>query len=269
MGSRWSDLQRPPLSWKALASALTGADSLWREIRVVAETGSTNDDLLAAARGGAPEGLVLVAEAQRAGRGRLDRAWTSPPRAGLTLSVLLRPTVPTQSWGWLALLVGLSVQRTLADLCDVPAELKWPNDVQVEGRKIAGVLLGVAAGGAVAGIGLNVSTTKEELPRADATSLVLEEAACQDRDPVLRAVLRRIATDYRGWQTAGGDPTASGLHAAYVAACATLGREVLVSLPDGTELRGLAGTIDRDGRLVVATEAGSRPVASGDVVHVR
>jgi BirA family transcriptional regulator, biotin operon repressor / biotin---[acetyl-CoA-carboxylase] ligase len=269
----WSDLQRPPLSERGLAAGLVTAGGLWREVRVVAETGSTNADLAEIARAGGPEGLVLVAESQTAGRGRLDREWVSPPRAGLTFSVLLRPgsTVPVQRWSWLPLLAGLAVQRGVGRLAEVETLLKWPNDVLLGSRrrKGGGVLVQLIDGAAVLGVGLNVSTRREELPREDSTSLALEEAACTDRDPILRAVLRRLATDYGGWRASGGDAGISGLHAEYVAACDTVGRAVRVRLPDGSCLEGVASEVDAAGRLVVRTGSTQRSVSAGEVEHVR
>ncbi|HEV3291948.1 MAG TPA: biotin--[acetyl-CoA-carboxylase] ligase, partial [Streptosporangiaceae bacterium] len=103
---------------------------MWREIRVVAETGSTNADLLAEARAGASEGLVLAAEAQTAGRGRLGRRWLSPPGAALTFSVLLRPRgVPPARLGWLPLLAGVAVAAAVTGAAALDTRLKWPNDV--------------------------------------------------------------------------------------------------------------------------------------------
>lgn len=272
MSSPYDDLDRPPLSEQALRGALVRPGELWREVRVVGETGSTNADLAAAAERGAGEGAVLVAESQTAGRGRLHRDWTSPPRAGLTFSILLRPDdVPTTRWGWLPLLAGVSVARAVARFGEVEARLKWPNDVLVgpDRRKAAGLLAQVAGGAVVVGIGLNVTTRADELPEG-ATSLAASGASGTDRDPLLRAILRAIAEDYRRWRDAGGDAERSGLAATYDGLSDTLGREVVVTLPAGEPIRGVAGAIAGDGRLVVTGEGGkARAVAAGDVTHVR
>lgn len=249
---------------------------MWSQVRVVPQTGSTNADLLAAASAGLADPAVLVAESQTAGYGRLDRQWVSPPRAGLTFSVLLRPgvgpkPVPVRRWGWLPLLTGLALLRAVQRLAEVEAALKWPNDLLLgPGRRKAGGILVQASGAAVVvGIGLNVSTRSAELPRADATSLALEDAACTDRDPLLRAILRRFEIDYTDWRRHGGDPVDSGLHAAYEQACDTVGRQVRVELPNGEELTGVATRLDTDGRLALRTNAGERLVSAGDVVHLR
>ena len=271
MANPYDDLDRPPLSERTLAGALVSVGELWREVRVVAETGSTNADLAAAAERGAAEGAVLVAESQTAGRGRLHREWVSPPRAGLTFSMLLRPDgVPAARWGWLPLLAGVSVARAVARLGEIEARLKWPNDLLVGPgrRKAAGLLAQIAGGAAVVGVGLNVTTRADELPDG-ATSLAASGAACTDRDPLLRAILRAFAQDYRGWREVGGDAERCGLAAAYAELSDTLGREVVVTLPAGDPLRGVASAIGADGRLVVTGEGGASAVAAGDVTHVR
>jgi BirA family biotin operon repressor/biotin-[acetyl-CoA-carboxylase] ligase len=265
--ARFDDLSRPPLDAAALDRALRSPAGAWREVRVVEVTGSTNADLAAAARAGEQGGLVLVAEHQDQGRGRLDRTWLSPPRAGLTFSVLWRPTVDPVRWGWLSPLVGLAVAEAVSATALVDVRLKWPNDLLVGDRKLAGVLAERVGGAVVVGVGLNVSTRGDELPGSAATSLAVEDAACTDRDPLLRAALRRVAERYRDWTAAAGDPAA--LRLALLERSATVGRPVQVLLPGGRTLRGTATDIDGEGRLVVATEEGVQAVAAGDVVHLR
>jgi len=289
--SRWSDLERPPLDAAALRRALVRPDSLWTAVEVVPQTGSTNTDLAARARdGAAAPGSVLVAEEQTAGRGRLDRGWSAPPRSGIFVSVLLRPEVPQERWSWLPLLAGVAVASALAGTAGVDTALKWPNDllVGVEGeqRKLGGILAerttlgtgaGAAAGNAVSGgdavvlgMGLNVSLRAAELPVPTAGSLTLAGARNTDRDPLLRAVLRGVEDWYGRWHAADGDPTESRLLEAYAAGCATLGRAVRAELPGGEALEGEAVAVDGDGRLVIATGEGvQRPVSAGDIVHLR
>jgi BirA family transcriptional regulator, biotin operon repressor / biotin---[acetyl-CoA-carboxylase] ligase len=265
--SPYRDLDRPPLSATALRRALVVPGALWSEIMVTAETGSTNADVAAAARAGAAEGLVVVAEQQTAGRGRLDRRWTSPPRAGLALSVLLRPRTNPKWYGWLPLLAGVSLVETVRRLGEVDAVLKWPNDLLIDGRKCAGILAEAVPDGVVIGIGLNVTLQADELPTPQATSLQLAGSACTDRDPLLRALLRTLADRYESWEAA---PESGALRDAYRMHCATLGRTVNVSLPDATVLAGTAVDVDEAGRLVVAGPGGATTtVAAGDVIHVR
>jgi BirA family biotin operon repressor/biotin-[acetyl-CoA-carboxylase] ligase len=271
----WTDLDRPPLRVESLRRGLLAPNGEYAAIDVVAETGSTNTDLTAAARAGAPDRTVLVAEHQRAGRGRAARTWVSPPRAGLSMSVLLRPEgVPSHRLGWLPLVAGVALVDAVRLVAEVDAVLKWPNDLLVgpRRRKCAGILAEVVGGPAViVGIGLNVTVTEEELPPdAGATSLALEHAACTDRDTLLRAVLRELSTAERRWREHGGDPEASGLRAAYRSRSGTLGQRVRVELPAGAVLAGDALDVDEDGRLVVRADDGTEhAVSAGTVVHVR
>src|SRR5215470_4301682 len=168
---------RPVLDAARLNGALSPRPGLWREVRVVEETGSTNADLLAKARSGADEGLVLVAEAQTSGRGRMGRRWISPPRRALTFSVLLRPAVPAGLLGWAPLLAGVAVASALERTAGVDARLKWPNDVLVDGAKIAGILAERWGNAVVIGTGINVLQQRGELPVPTATSLLVAQGA--------------------------------------------------------------------------------------------
>ncbi len=268
---RYSDLDRPPLPVAALTPVLE-ADGF--HLTVLREAESTNAFVADLARAGAEEGTVVVAELQTAGRGRLGRSWQSPPRAGLTFSVVLRP--PSIS-GWLPLLAGLAVSVALREHAGVEAGVKWPNDVLVAdpeapggGRKIAGLLSEVPQGGEgaiVIGIGLNVTTRADELPDRGATSLRLSGGGTTDRATLLKAILRSLSRAYASWLA---DPEA--LKPAFRTACVTLGREVRVELPNGETYEGVATDIDGDGRLVVTGAgelAGDRAFAAGDVIHLR
>ncbi|HEX4253337.1 MAG TPA: biotin--[acetyl-CoA-carboxylase] ligase [Pseudonocardia sp.] len=271
-----------PLDPTALRAALLAPAGPVARLDVVARTGSTNADLLAAARAGAPDRSVLTAELQEAGRGRLDRRWQSPPGDGLTVSVLLRPTgVPPARLGWLPLLAGLALLRTVTEHTALAAALKWPNDLLLGPpggtpvAKCAGLLAEADTSGAqpavVIGIGLNVRNRRAELPEG-ASSLHAEGAEVTEirRNELLADLLRRLLEDEAAWRAAGGDPEAVGLRAAYRAGCATLGRPVRIEQPGGRALLATAVDIDDDGRLVVRDEAGTtRAVAAGDVVHLR
>lgn len=287
MPSRSTPPERAPLTVDDVRRALLGADGLVTELRVVEETGSTNEDVRAAAVAGAPEGTVVVAEHQTAGRGRLDRRWVAPPRSGLTFSLLLRPTtVPARRWPWLPLLAGRAVVDGLTATTGLTVRLKWPNDVLVDERKLGGILVervetptGPAA---VVGIGLNVTMIADELPTARAatgtetalmpTSLLLAGARTTDRASLLAVLLRALEARYQAWRAVGGDPDAGpggGLRADYRAVCATLGRDVRVQLAPDQWISGRARDVDADGRLVVRTSAGDRALGAGDVTHLR
>jgi BirA family biotin operon repressor/biotin-[acetyl-CoA-carboxylase] ligase len=267
--SRWTDLDRPGLDGAALSGALTRDSGLWRSLEVVESIGSTNAALLAAAAEDAPEGAVLVAEHQVAGRGRLDRTWTSPPRAGLTVSVLLRPDVPATRRGWLPLLTGVALADAVREVTGVLASLKWPNDLLArDGGKLAGILTESRDGAVVVGTGLNVNTTADELPEGG-SSLAQVLGAPVDRGPVLLAFLRALEERYLRWVGRLGDPVSSQLARDYLAWSSTVGATVSVALPDGSTVDGIAEAVDWDGRLVVATSDGTVELASGDVRHVR
>lgn len=260
---------RPPLDATALTAALTRRHG---EVRVLAETGSTNADAAQWARDGAPHGSVVTADHQLAGRGRLDRTFTLPERSGVAVSVIWRPEVPLRHWVWLPLAAGLAMDATLVEL-GVQGRLKWPNDVLVDGRKISGILLErvetpgtTSAAAAVVGLGLNVDLTEDELPVPHATSLRIAGARELDRGRVLARLLGHLDEVYRRWER--GDP--AELRAAYVARCDTVGRVVDVAMPDGSVLHGTADDVDADGRLVVAApDLPPTAVSAGDVTHVR
>ena len=272
---------RKPLDAAGLARALLRPGGLWQAVEVVDRTGSTNADLLARALGGAPEGVLLAAEEQSAGRGRMGRAWVSPPRAALTFSVLVRPAaVPPARRGWLPLLAGVAVATAVTAVTGVQTRLKWPNDVLTGPAKLAGILAEAAGDAVVVGVGLNVSTGPGELPPAGpgalaATSLRIAisegaASAAPDREPLLIAILAGFERWYQAWCRAGGDPERSGLRAGYTELSGTIGRRVRAELPGGQVLSGPAVGVDPDGRLLVRVSSGTVvPVAAGDVVHLR
>lgn len=262
-------------------------------IEVVETSPSTNSELVAAVRSDPaawPAPSALVAEHQTAGRGRAGRTWETPLRAGLTVSLLLRPRVPARTLGWLPLLAGLAVVRTVSD-GGVTAALKWPNDVLLPAvdtvaglgpyRKVAGILTEVvpekpgAAGGdgraVVLGIGLNVSQSAQELPVPTATSLALAGYPRPDRTDLLVRLLGEVHAVVRRWEQSGGDAVASGLLDEYTAVSATLGTRVRAELAgDAGVLEGEAVGLDESGALLVRTDSGEeRAVTAGDVWHLR
>ncbi len=244
---------------------LMSSDERWR-VETVAETGSTNADVAERFRSGERSGLVLVAEHQTAGRGRLGRSWESPPGASLVLSVLLTPDAAPERWPWLPLITGMAVARAVGRAAGVAADLKWPNDVLVDGQKLCGILVervdgdGVAA--AVVGIGINVTQTREELPVPGATSLALTSGGPVDRDDLLGTLLLELQQELEAWES-GGE-----VRQRYLSQCVTVGQQVRVAVPGG-EITGEAVDVDDGGRLVVHTADGEEHLGAGDVVHVR
>src|ERR1700685_1091783 len=226
----------PALDAEALRRAVLRPGGLWRALDVTPSTGSTNADLLARARDGAPEGVVLAAEEQAAGRGRMGRSRQSPPRAALTFSLLLRPApVPPARRGWLPLLTGTAVAGAVRTVAAVDARLKWPNDVLVGEAKLGGILAEAVGDAVIVGVGLNVSAVPPGLPEQalPATSLRALGAASLAGEPLLAEILAEFGRWYVAWREAGGDPDRCGLRAGYTELSATIGRRVRVELTGG------------------------------------
>ncbi|WP_068276236.1 biotin--[acetyl-CoA-carboxylase] ligase [Aldersonia kunmingensis] len=272
----YTDLNRPPLN---VAELRHGMD-FYSSIEVVEKTGSTNADLLARADDPGADRSVLIAEHQEHGRGRHSRIWVSPPQAQIAASVLFRMPgdIDSASLGWLPLLTGIAVVDALRSVAKVDADLKWPNDVLIGGRKVAGILAEVAwprseSSGAgstpavVVGVGLNVSLREDELPVPEAISLTLAGAEVTDRTTLARALLRALAQRWTNWEDNDWSP--SVLAPDYRARCVTLGARVRADLPGGTSIVGTARDVDDNGRLLIATDSETVAVTAGDVTHLR
>jgi BirA family biotin operon repressor/biotin-[acetyl-CoA-carboxylase] ligase len=253
-------------------------------LTVLPETGSTNDVLVAEASAGSlPDFSVVVTGSQTAGRGRLGRVWVAPPGASLAVSVLLRPVLPggqpleVSHFGWLPLLAGMAMTRAVQTLVEPErVGLKWPNDVQVDGLKIAGLLAELLPAGdaVVMGAGLNLSLTREQLPTAVSTSLALAGATLEGdelADAALSAYLTSLRALYTDFVRLGADPLASGVGEQLAEMCTTIGQEVKVELPGAPDLLGTAVGIDGAGRLRVRRSSDGQvtAVAAGDVTHLR
>ncbi|RRD04028.1 biotin--[acetyl-CoA-carboxylase] ligase [Arachnia propionica] len=242
--------------------------SLWREITWVESTGSTNADLVSRARAGATEGTVLVASEQTAGRGRLDRTWTSPAGACVAMSMLLVPGQPFDRWGWLSLLAGMAVRGALEKIAPEPGrvQLKWPNDVLIDGRKVCGILSERVehpdGARAVVGLGVNITMTEAELPIPTATSLRVAGFP-EDRDQLVAEILAQFETCYRRWQETGD------VRSEYRELCSSIGAELRIVVEREQGVTGVGYDIDRYGRIVVRTDQGLRTFAVGDVIHAR
>lgn len=247
--------------------------------------GSTNTELVRDA-GERMHGAVVATFDQTAGRGRLGRIWTAPPGACLAASVLLRPVssagtaLPLDRFGWFPLLAGACLAEAIADVlgasagCDQRVAVKWPNDVQVGGRKISGVLAELMApsGAVVVGAGVNLTLAEDQLPVPTATSLALEGADGDARalaDRVLASSLELLL----GWTARfaeAGDAERSGLRAFVIERCSTPGLPVRIVRAGRDDVEATAIDLDHDGRLVVRLLDGSvEALAAGDVTHLR
>ncbi len=254
---------------------------------VLESVGSTNDELAARAHAARlPEFTVVATTNQTAGRGRLDRTWVTPPGQALAVSVLLRlvladgARVHPERYGWIPLIAGLAMTRTVSRLLGGPsthrAALKWPNDVLIDGRKVSGILSTLLNDGTdvVVGAGLNLTTPSDALPVPTATSLALNgvtAGAEELADLALAGYLTELRAAWRAFLGLGADASASGIRNAVSAACSTLGEQVRVSLPDGSTRLGTAVDLDEGGhlRMRATPDAPLETVAAGDVTHVR
>nr|MBI3614413.1 biotin--[acetyl-CoA-carboxylase] ligase [Nitrospirota bacterium] len=268
-----------PLNREAI-QALLRTKKFGRTLHVLQETTSTNQEAMKLAQQGAPDGTVLVAETQTAGKGRLGRSWYSPPGENLYCSVILRNRPADDLAGWLSvlpLLSAVAVARAVQRVNDLKPSLKWPNDILVGDRKLGGLLCESSLSGpsttfVVVGIGLNVNGSREGFPediRDLATSIAAETGRQCDRASLLAAILLELELYSEALPTRPPDTFLGE----YARLCATLGRRVRVSLSEGQIIEGLADSIAPDGSLRVVREpasgGGMVEVRAGDVMHLR
>lgn len=249
-----------------LAAAITP------RLQVIETVDSTNAKLARDA-GDDPDGhphlSTLLTRDQRAGRGRLDRAWTTPPGSALAVSVLLRVgAVDTAERGWIPLVAGAAMASAIrAQLPALDVTVKWPNDVLVAGLKISGILAEVLPSdphAVVVGVGVNTTMAEVDLPVPTATSFAALGREV-DEDRLLADFLTELRDRIAALAVGGGAAVAAGV----AERCSTLGTDVAVHLPDGTILHGRAERLDQEGRLIVSAEGVESVIAAGDVVHVR
>ncbi|MBP6964725.1 MAG: biotin--[acetyl-CoA-carboxylase] ligase [Armatimonadetes bacterium] len=227
---------------------------------------STNDLAARMAGDGAPEGTVVAADEQSAGRGRLGRRWISPPDSGLYLSIVLRPQIPADSHWQLAFVCSLAVAEAVRAATGLAAQTKWPNDVLLNGRKVAGVLVErcrAADGAVIAGIGINVNTADWPAEIAEsATSILLESLEAASRPEIERAVLDALDARYEALKSEGFSPILD----AWRGLDCTVGREVEVRAADGV-VRGVAAAVSESGSLIVRSGGGAlTEISAGDVL---
>src|SRR5579859_2296661 len=232
--------------------------------------GSTNDEARRLAQAQAPEGLMVVAEEQSAGRGRAGRRWITPAGSALAFSLVLRPEAPTAQAARLSMLAGLAVCEGIEQAAGVPASLKWPNDILLAGQKVGGILVEAVSTSdgserlefAVVGIGINVATApgagEVDFP---ATALNAQAWRTIERLDLLHAILERLEARYPALNA----PDPLPLHADWSARLVWLGEPVVARTPSG-EYAGRAESTDPDGALVIRLDSGQRVrVRAGDV----
>ncbi len=235
-------------------------EALGRILACYLEVGSTNDLAVQAALEGAPHGAVITAEHQTAGRGRRGRVWFSPPGAGLWFSSVVRFNLALREMWMLTLGAGVAVVDAVQEATGLAADLKWPNDVRIDGRKLAGILTETRPGFAVLGIGINVNQEVRAFPdglRETATSLRIESGRSQERSALLRALLYALESVY-----ADLDP--DRICKLWKARSTMWGQPVHVA-GDGRVIEGVAEDLAPDGALCVRTSGGVRvAVQAGD-----
>ena len=256
------------LGVEVLEQALRGRYG--RPFKYLPSTGSTNSDAFEWAAEGAPEGALVVAEEQRAGRGRWGRSWIAPPNSSILSSLVLRPGGLVPGLDLLTTALGVACAHGIEEVTGLSPGLKWPNDVEIGGRKVAGILVETLIGGshevvAVAGIGINVSWPNREIPGATSIHAELErrgEEARLSRAQVLSAVLASFEGLYPI-----EDPSLILRLAA--ARSTVLGREVVVRLPSGDLVAGIAQRLLPSGALELHADGNPLPVTSGEIERMR
>lgn len=225
------------------------------DIRVLPTAQSTFD----AVEPDAPDWTTWVTLDQRAGHGRLDRSWQTPPGEALAACVIARPSVGVT---WTPLAVGLAMTRTLTPLIDGSASLKWPNDVLIGDRKVSGILCRMQGDAIVMGFGVNlVQQSADLLPTAVSLRLA---GAKGDAAALADAVLAGMLEQLRQLV-----PRLDSIASEVEAVCSTIGQRVRAELPSGDSLIGTAVRLDADGALVIETGHAERAVTAGDIVHLR
>lgn len=227
--------------------------TLGAEILVFEQTASTNDVAAQLAAAGAREGLVVFAESQTKGRGRHGRAWASPRGKGLWFSVLLRPALPLDAFSRITVAASVAVVRAIRKTAVLDPRIKWPNDITLHRKKVAGILTEVQKKNAILGIGINVNCARRDFPAALAplaTSLAIETGRQQDRAALAVAVLEALDDCYHCALT-----DFDAVVAEWASCCATLGRQLTVKM-GRRRIEGHAQALDAYGALLLRKDNG-------------
>lgn len=262
--------ERPGLGYRLVNSpdrliaddlrARLGPSPFIRDILVFAETDSTNQRAIELGAGGAPGGVAIFAERQTAGRGRFGRRWESAAQLGLWFSLLLRPELPLESWSRLTTWAAVTVAEAIESATGLAVAIKWPNDLEITGRKLAGILIEVqsdraGAQFAVVGIGVNVNHTAEDFPdelRERATSLRLASRRIADRAALAASLLAAMTQRARDIH----DDAFPALLAEATRRSVLLGRRIALQTPGG-RVEGQAEGLAPDGRLLLRVADGA------------
>ena len=253
-----------------LLARLGGEQLIGRDIRVFDKTNSTNDVVEKLARDGVKEGVVVIAESQSQGRGRLGRKWISPSRKGLWMSLLLRPQLSPQAITRITIATVTSLARAVRKVSQVPVAIKWPNDLLIRCKKVSGILTELSAEVdkikyVIVGVGVNVNLEPKDFPaevRATATSLCIEAGRMISRAEVATAFLQEFELDYAKIQRGNFESVSDE----WVHHCSTIGQQVRIQVANRS-ITGRAEALDADGALLVRASHGHlERIVGGDVV---
>lgn len=251
--------------------SVLGTQVFGREIYDFGEVDSTNIIAKAKAREGAAEGTIFIAESQIAGKGRLGKTWSSPAGTGIWMSIIARPKIAPQEVSGITLVAGLAICRAIRKTTDLPAYIKWPNDIVVNGKKICGILTEMSAemervNYVVIGIGINANIT--DFPKelhGLATSLKIESGVHYRRKDIVASLLMFFETYYKRYLQAG---SLEGILEDYKDLCITLKNEVTIISKDQA-YKARPVDIDETGALIVEKEDGARVTVTSGEVSVR
>lgn len=251
------------------AEILFGLSTKWLGKHVIYQNETTSTNNLARQHSTMPHGSLFVADDQTAGKGRLGRTWASTPSCGIWMSILLKPDISMQSISQLTLVAGLSVCKALREYCNIDAQIKWPNDIVVDDKKICGILTEMSAeierlNYVICGIGVNVNHKIFDPTIADkATSVFLKNNRLTPRAKLIQAILKHMEGFYTSYITGGF----VSIKDEYSASCATVGKQVRI-IKDNEETIAFAESISDSGELVVSIDGVQTTVYSGEVsVH--